>query len=442
MIIRQISLTILSAVLSVLVFAPFDQPVLALISWVPFLWALHTCTSRSAFYLGLLHGLLLYGTTLSWMWGLFGSFSIALWGMLALYSAGFAMIVQKFHRRSYLLAALISMSWVGLEYFRSELSPLDFPWITPGTGFPPNLLTPIIGVYGVSFLIIFTGILLIQKRKIGVFLLALLGASLWPIAPSTDSTPLTVGLIQNESGYDESYYEDSQSLLAEVDLLVWPEYALGSYQKIPESVTKSLTQQVKLLVAGGIEQDQDDSRKSYNTAFTFSEKGLLGRHVKNHPVPLFSDGEPGKTALPIATEFGKIGTPICFDCDHQNVIRKMTQAGAETFLIPSMDAESWSARQHEQHGQLFRHRAAENGRWLAIASTSGVTQIINNRGQTVKRLPVMEEGTLKGEIYRLTHRTPFQLVGWLIGPFCFIGLIIGTLFLIVRAAKAASIKKR
>jgi apolipoprotein N-acyltransferase len=45
-----------------------------------------------------------------------------------------------------------------------------------------------------------------------------------------------------------------------------------------------------------------------------------------------------------------------------------------------MDAKDWSARQHEQHGMLFRNRAAKNGRRMAAAATSGVTKIIDSHG--------------------------------------------------------------
>ena len=83
---------------------------------------------------------------------------------------------------------------------------------------------------------------------------------------------------------------------------------------------------------------------------------------------------------------------------------------------PSLDKIEWSARQHEQHGALFLHRAAENGRWLAVASSSGVTQLIDPRGQVRDRIPLMNEDILIGEVGRANHRTMFQLGGWLIGP--------------------------
>lgn len=100
-----------------------------------------------------------------------------------------------------------------------------------------------------------------------------------------------------------------------------------------------------------------------------------------------------------------------------------------------MDKEKWTAR---QHGQLFRHRAAENGRWLAIASTSGLSQIISYKGNTRADLPLMEDGILTGEIEALQHQTLFQREGWLFGPVC----LIGTIILMILALRDAFIKRR
>ncbi|MDA7933994.1 hypothetical protein N9B65_02990 [Akkermansiaceae bacterium] len=45
-----------------------------------------------------------------------------------------------------------------------------------------------------------------------------------------------------------------------------------------------------------------------------------------------------------------------------------------------------------------------------------MTQFIDRRGKVRSRLPLMDEGTLVGEVGRLENRTLFQLGEWLIGP--------------------------
>ena len=249
-------------------------------------------------------------------------------------------------------------------------------------------------------------------------------------------------LIQNEEGLFDTHYEMSLPHAGKVDAIVWPEYAVPfdpNTHPQAKSLPDLLKEDTKVLVLGG---QKDHGTDFYNTAFTQGQDGPLGEHVKNHTVHMFADGIPGTTAEPINTPFGKIGTPICFDCDYQDVMRKMTAKGAEFFLIPIMDAEPWTERQHLQHAQLFRHRAAENGRWLAIAATSGQTQIIDSRGNVQKKLPLTRPGVLTGTICGHTHLTLFQRGGWLFGPLCLAALpllLILALFALHQRRKSGSV---
>ncbi|MDI1314185.1 nitrilase-related carbon-nitrogen hydrolase [Prosthecobacter sp.] len=108
-----------------------------------------------------------------------------------------------------------------------------------------------------------------------------------------------------------------------------------------------------------------------------------------------------------------VRTPICFDCDFQDVVRKMTLAGAEFFAVPSMDAAGWPARQHIQHAQLFRVRAAENQRSMVVAASSGVSQIIDTKGTAILSLAPMKSGTISGSIERRNDLTFYTRTGWL-----------------------------
>lgn len=134
-------------------------------------------------------------------------------------------------------------------------------------------------------------------------------------------------------------------------------------------------------------------------------------------------GEPGTTLEAFPTPVGTIATPVCFDCDYSAVPRQLVRNGAEIIFAPSMDAMRWTERQHEQHAQLFRHRAAENGRWIAVAATSGVTQIIAPNGQVASRLIGMEPGSLIGQVGRETRLTFYTRFGWLLGPLCSVATV-------------------
>ena len=122
---------------------------------------------------------------------------------------------------------------------------------------------------------------------------------------------------------------------------------------------------------------------------------------------------PGTTALAVPTSLGKTGTPICFDGDYEGVYRGMTAAGAEFFVAPTMDAESWTARQHDQHAALTRIRACENGRWVFVVATSGVSQLIDPNGHLHARLGALQQGVISGTLQREFKITFYTRFGWL-----------------------------
>lgn len=420
--------------MAVVVFPPVEIWWMGLLAWFPLLLALQGASAKIGFRLGLLWGVLTYGVTLSWLWTLFGVMAIPLWIMLASFIGIFGLAYGRLttEKRTALWPGLLAaVLWVGVEYFRSEIFSLRFPWITPGTGLPPNGLTPIVGVYGVSFVVLLGSAWLVSSgwvtKLVGTgTLLVMMAFVLGPrffsefVGSPVGNNQFKVALVQGEEGFLDNYLDRTNAVPVIVDAVVWPEYAVGYDVRKNvadmEKLDDLVGDRTKMITLGSRTKIGDEKR--YNTAVTIGEAGVLGAHHKNHPVHFFDDGEPGPEQESFDTPVGKVGTPICFDCDYSDVVRKMTASGAEVFLVPSMDAKNWSAKQHEQHGALFRHRAAENHRWIAVAASSGVTQIINPGGETVERLDHMDEGVLLGSVGLSDRKTIFTKRGWMLGPFC------------------------
>ena len=153
----RIVFVVLSSAMAVMVFPPAGIWWMGLLAWFPLLFALYGTTPKIGFRLGLLWGFLTYAVTLSWLWSVFSVPAVGLWLLLACFiglfggAYGWLTTEQRPALWPGLLAAVI---WVGIEYFRGEFFTLRFPWITPGTGLPPNALTPIIGVYGVTLVVL------------------------------------------------------------------------------------------------------------------------------------------------------------------------------------------------------------------------------------------------------------------------------------------------
>lgn len=442
-------LALISGGLAVFAFPPFSWWPVAFLAWPLLFVAVKGAGGRFGFWSGLIHGLVLYGLSLSWFLTIFGFAASVLWLILALFtglSCGLIGWAGNRHPQMKCLPLYAALAWSGVEYFRCEWFWLRFPWMTPGLALGPTWLSPWIGVYGAGFLVVLAAALLGigrgRARGLGVALIAGLVplALLRPGPVAGDGPGIPVLAIQGERVDFESYLQASKDRPFRNGVILWPECsapfeirdspANGDPPHERAKLDALVRDKQSVLVFGTIKDLPDG--KHFNVARTLDQTGDLGWHAKNRPVHFMNDGEPGTTAEPVTTRFGKLGTPICFDCDYTEVIRRMVRNGAEAFAVPIMDAKPWTAREHLQHAELFRHRALENGRWFAVASTSGMTQFIDPHGNRVASLPLMDEGVLEGTIHLVRHRTFFTRIGWLFPWLVMIAATISTLMLRLR----------
>ncbi len=373
---------------------------------------------------GFLHGLAAFGTGLSWLYELFGPLAIVLWFVLAFFPAMFAQFQGLAAARGvtgWKLAFFTAVNWGAWEFIRAELFPLKFPWMTAGLALGPNQFLPWIGVYGVGVIVVLLVMLAVLRlwtySLVPVLLVAaLLSVSKHPEPGAGDSATLKVAGIQKESVPLEDFVATTRELPADIPFVVWPEYAVPYDIRVEQGdweLVRQLCRDRGITLTFGTQAHAADGPAWRNIALTVDPSGVRGEHNKVHPVHFFNDGLAGTSALPIETAHGKIGTPVCFDCDYEGVVRRLTAAGAELFIVPIMDAEAWTARQHDQHAELFRIRACENGRWMFVCATSGVSQVIDPNGQLHGRLGAMVSGTLVGSLRKETRLTFYTRFGWL-----------------------------
>lgn len=375
--------------------------------------------------IGFLHGMTAFAIGLSWLWQIFGAVAVALWFVLAAFSALFAYLQSLAAARDvkgWSLAAFTAFNWCGWEFIRAELFPLKFPWMTAGLAIGPNRALPWIGVYGVSFIVVMLAMLLAARcwRRALIPCALLLSASLFiPRAAepgADDPAAVKVAGLQMEGVSLDEFLGATRKLPPDIRYVVWPEYAVPydiRAQKRDWHLVQELCRERGITLTFGTQLHHQNGAGWRNIALTVDPTGVRGEHNKVHPVHFFNDGIAGTAALPFATIHGNVGTPVCFDCDYEGVVRRMTAAGAESFIVPVMDAESWTARQHEQHAELFRIRAGENGRWMFVCTTSGVSQVIDPHGQVHARLGAMVDGRVTGTIRREARLTFYTRFGWL-----------------------------
>ena len=83
--------------------------------------------------------------------------------------------------------------------------------------------------------------------------------------------------------------------------------------------------------------------------------------------------------------------------------------------IVSNDAWFGNSTQPSQHLQVAQMRAIETGRPLLRATNTGVTAIVDHKGQIQSKLPQFVAQVLNGTIQAMSGSTPYSIVGnWLI----------------------------
>jgi apolipoprotein N-acyltransferase len=419
------ALAVLSGVTYAMAYPPLGWGWLVVPGVIGLLLALQGQQGTRARAIGFLHGMVVFGVGLSWLFQIFGSMVVVLWCVLAVFTALFAEMQSRAVRRGiggWKLWVFTALNWCGWEFIRAELFPLKFPWMTAGLALGPNALVPWIGVYGISVFVVLLAAGIAMERwmsAVAVLLalvLSLVGFRGLPESEKEVSTWIKVGGLQLEAVSLTELIKGTRELPPDIQYVVWPEVAVP--YDIRENardwgLVQDLCRERGVALTFGTEVRPGGGEAWRNIALTVDPTGVRGEHTKVHTVHFFDDGTPGSTALPVETGFGKVGTPVCFDCDYEGIVRRMTAAGAEMFIVPIMDAESWTARQHEQHAGLFRMRARENGRWMFVCGSSGVSQVIDPRGRVRSRLSALAQGPLVGRIQAEEKLTVYTRFGWL-----------------------------
>ncbi|MHB9026424.1 MAG: apolipoprotein N-acyltransferase [Armatimonadota bacterium] len=460
-VILNIALVVLSGLLTSLVFLPKEFWWLAPVCLTPLLIALgRTKAIRASGWLALLFGLVLCALSLSWMFAIFGAGSIGVYIFASLpwILFGLAYRVMAGRLTSLAVALLAPVVWVAAEWLRCEGWYFKFSWLQLGSGLTPwpsgAALFPIIGIYGATFFLLLLNALLAglitsgkgRRRPFAVALaaggvvLALLGMRGDAGVPVDNGRRVHVTIVQHESGDLATLKQLSKPTMEAgvPGLIVWPEYALQAYPLDDEKLLQELRDVARrtdcTLVLGCKKSAPDDApcdgmrrrgmlaadgRLFYNIALVIGPDGtVLGDYAKANPVQFFSDGVPGRAFPLFDTPAGRFGIGICYDFDYATTNRRLARQGAELLVIPTFDSIEWTDLQHRQHARLAQARAAEVGLWVARATSSGVSQIIDPQGRERKIIPTGDSSAVNGVVYARSNMTVYTRFSYLLPYVC------------------------
>jgi apolipoprotein N-acyltransferase len=390
------------------------------------IFARHVPTPRQAFYGGLAAGVAAIGPWMGFLLGIFGPTAVVLWAIVASWTGLFVLLARYAYLR--LLpsraAVVVPVLWTGLEYFRCELYPLKFTWLTPGFAIAPNTHGPFptsFGVCGIGFVMsaaLSAMYCTPRKRQwVPVLGLLLLTIALRPSQPDGSQYNFRVAGLQLEGVDTDGIPRRLDALLREypeTNLVVLPEYTFAG--PVSDAVCAWCRRNRKFLVAGGMELLKGDEFR--NTAFVIGPNGKeLFRQVKSVPIQFFKDGLPATEQGIWESPWGKVGICICYDLSYTRVVDRLVEMGAQVIVAPTMDARHWGESQHRLHARIAPVRAAEYGVPIVRVCSSGISQIVDGEGKVIATAPFPGEGASIAAEVRPALRGRLPWDRW-VAPFC------------------------
>lgn len=375
---------------------------------------------------------------------------------LAVYPALATGLAWRFGNSNRVVMILVlGGAWAITEWLRGTLF-TGFPWNPAAAALAPTpiiTLGALVGTYGLSaFVVLLSGAIWLEYYKKWLPLVLIVGATLilWllPSAPVPDDplTVMNIRVVQPNIGQADKWKpgfeaEAARRLAAlsgnptdEPRLLLWPEAAVtqplqdgrpaaaAPTQAERVSVAKVLGPKDRLLTGGLAVNSADGATidSATNSVFILGPGGtILGRYDKAHLVPYgeylpmralltsiglsrlapgdmdFNAG-PGPRTISLGDQWGKVGLQLCYEIIFSG--RVIDQTNRPDFIFnPSNDAwfGAWGP---PQHLAMARLRAAEEGMPVVRATPTGISAVIDARGNVLNSIGRNKAGVIDAVI--------------------------------------------
>lgn len=444
---------------SILAFAPFNFYPLIFISIIGLLYITNKKDSSNieSFLFG--NGFFIFG--IYWIYiclqqfgGMPTSFALISTLALCLFLSFFFLpftLFNKYKESIFFIPALFTI----FELLRNFIF-TGFPWLSLGYTQVPNSplmgYLPILGIHGVSFLVVLSSILIfnIFKKKSKKYYLIIFLIVIWVVGEYLKKIewsepigkPVSVSLIQGNITQDKKWdrnmidksLKNYQELVlkSNASLIILPETSMPIvFDKIPESFTKNIKEHLNRInghiILGAIETG------FYNSAFLIKED-VKQIYRKNHLVP-FGEFIPLKKYLGyiyknwLNIPFNnlkrgpKYNVPlfnienldyainICYEDVFGNEIASKEKYISEPNVLINLSNDAWYGESiaAEQHLQISQARAIENKKMMLRSTNTGVTAFIDKNGKVLKTLPQFTTGMLNNNVQGYTGVTPYMV---------------------------------
>jgi len=406
---------------------------------------------------------------------------------LAWFFALMTLCYQKLFAHKILPYLTFAAVWMIFEWVRSWFL-AGFPWLFLGDAHVNSTLSgfaPILGVYAISFLVALMSAFIIDqnwkallgdnhkdsiknilKKTAPVLLLPwVAGAFFMAFEWTEKQSEITVAAVQGNIAQERKWlpeeiyptlekYRSASEESWDADVILWPETAITVLHHQAKEYMKYLDEEGKknsaAIITGipyqqGITEEQPG--RFHNSIIGLGEASGLYHKQKlvpfgeympfpdswrpllsffNIPMSQFAAGKQNQALISIKNDYVDytVAPFICYDVVYPDFVAKQS---TDSGLIITISNDAWFGLSNGplQHLGIVKMRALENGRYVLRSTNTGVTALIDHKGNVVDRLPQMEFGVLKAQAQIRSGNTPFNIWGsWPILILCF-GLLGG-----------------
>jgi len=284
-----------------------------------------------------------------------------------------------------------------------------------------------------------------------------------PINLHNSEKPKKVALIQGDVpresifGYTERlekritrYIALSENAAKEKpDLIVWPEYTfpvdvMNEFPKKMRPVINEIRKTNAGFIIGSLLTGRTKEKRQYNSALIFKGDGALsGIYYARDPAPFNRNIRSKDVTEELYPD--NMGITLCWEELNAEIFRDYARKGAKYFVSLSSNTDLDYSGFKRYTSFFSRARAAENMRYLARATQTGITQIIDPFGRVTRRLRPNCSTFLTGEIYGIDEKTFYSDYGDVFTKifviFVFLCAFIGTIGKRLKRYKAVGYEK-
>jgi len=460
---------VLAGVVLVAGYAPFGILVATIAALYALLWLLQDTSPRQGLWRGFLFGCGMFGAGTSWVVISIHEFghtplplaiilTVLLVAYLAFFPAVFGWCMARFrvYKYPFVMLLIAPALWTALEWLRGTLF-TGFPWLNIGYTQVDTWLVgyaPVLGVYGIGMLLMFS-VVAIYMSKRNVPLLAAMLVAVWSggwaferVEWATEAgEPLKVSLIQGNVDQNEKFrperraatmslYEELTLENLDSDLVVWPETAVPAfYHHVADNYISDILKVIRdkdvdLILGVPIKQQAADSEQPryYNSAIALGQQFEV--YHKRHLVPFgefvpfasvlrviggifnvpLSDFSSGGIQPPLDVAGQKAALSICYEIVFGE---ELAPVAADATLLVNISNDAWfgDSLAPPQHFSMARMRVRETARPLLRSTNTGISAIVDHRGQVTHQVPSFSVQVLRGTLQPMQGKTPYSQFG-------------------------------